>query len=325
MAISDLVKKIEKEFGKEAISGTQQDIKFLHSGSLLLDDALGGGWAKGRVIEVHGKESSGKSTALLHAAVETQKEGKCVAYIDSENALDLNYARDIGVDVDDPEKFILCQPGTAEEAMEIARMCCETPEIGLTGIDSIAGMVPIALLQGEAGDAKIGLLARLMSAQLSLLTAPLKRNENILFLVNQLRDKIGGFGFSAGGSTTPGGNAPKYYASQRVEFARIGSEKEGDVSVSNKTKITVRKNKVAPPFRTCQISLRFGVGFDKIQEIVEMAVDYKVCKKSGSWYSYGGQQLAQGLAQLRELLIADEILFNDIYENVLQKRKEAVV
>lgn len=324
MAIKELAGRIEKRFGKDAIAGIQRDIDFVHSGSIALDEALGGGYAVGRIIEIYGGESSGKTTAALHAVAEIQKTGKAVGYVDVEHAIDLFYVRDVGVDLSE-EKWIMSQPDNAEEAMEIVREMCSEEAIGAVVLDSVAGLVPKATLQGEAGDAKVALVARLMSSQLNILKNICNKNKCLLICINQIRDKVGGGFGSFGGatSTTTGGRALKFYASQRLEMARIGSDKEGEEIVSNKTRVTVKKNKVAPPFRKCEISLRFGVGFDKIQEVVELAVEKEICRKKGSFYYLGDDyRLGQGIAQVRETLQEDPELYKEIYNLVKEKADE---
>lgn len=322
MSVKELTSRIEKRFGKESIAGVQADVQFVHSGSHLLDEALGGGYAVGRIIEAYGGFSSGKTTSAIHLAVEVQKLGRAVGYVDVEQAMDPQYIRSLGIGMS-PDKWILSQPDNAEDAMEIVREMCEEPAIGLVVLDSVAGLTPKATLQGEAGDAKVALVARLMSSQLNILKNICKKNNCILLCINQIRDKVGGgFGFGGATSTTPGGQALKFYASQRLEFARIGSEKEGDVSVANKTKITVRKNKVAPPFRTCQILIRFGKGFDSIQEIVDYAIEQGICTKKGAHFYYGEFKLGHGMTQVRELLQTDIELFNEIKETVIDNIKK---
>lgn len=326
MSLKDLTARIEKRFGKESVSGTNVEVQFVHSGSYLLDEALGGGYAVGRIIEAYGNASSGKTTSAIHIAAEIQKIGKTVGYVDVEQAMDLKYVKSLGVDLSS-EKWIMSQPNNAEEAMEIVREMCSEKGMGLVVLDSVAGLTPTAVLQGEAGDAKVALVARLMSSQLNILKNICKQNDCILLCINQIRDKVGGgFGFGGATSTTPGGQALKFYASQRLEFARIGSEKEGEVSVANKTKITVRKNKVAPPFRTCQILIRFGKGFDSIQEIVDYAIEQGICEKKGAHFYYEDFKLGHGMAQVRDLLIKDVELFKEIktsvIENIKKLRKE---
>lgn len=324
--MKDLVSRIEKKFGKEAVSHGEANVSFLHSGSFGLDLALGGGWALGRIIETYGGESCGKTTAAIHAAVEMQKMGKAVGYVDVEQAMDPDYMKALGLDMRE-EKFILSQPDNAEQAMEIVRLMCEEPEIGLVVLDSVAGLTPTATLQGEAGDAKVALVARLMSSQLNILKNICKKNNCILFCINQIRDKVGGgFGFGGATTQTPGGRALRFYASQRIEMARIGSEKEGEEAVANKTRITVKKNKVAKPFKKCDILIRFGIGFDQIQEIVELAVAYKVCSKKGSFFYYGSGEgayrIGQGMSNVRELLCKDKALLEEIAELTKQAIKE---
>ena len=313
MSVKDLVGKIEKRFGKEAVAGNNvQNIEFIHSGSYLFDEALGGGWAKGRIIEIYGAESCGKTTAAIHAAAEVQKQGKAVGYVDVEQAMDPDYIKALGVNMDE-DHWILSQPDTAEQALEIVREMCEEPAVGLVVLDSVAGLTPTATLSGEAGDAKVALVARLMSAQLNILKNICKKNKCTLICINQIRDKVGGMvGFGGASTQTTGGRALRFYSSQRVEMARIGSEKEGEDQVANKTRISVKKNKVAVPFKKCDLSIRFGIGFDKIQEILNLAVDEGICTKKGAWFYYGDFRLGQGMANTREMLEQDTELFKEI-------------
>lgn len=259
------------------------------------------------------------TSLALHLCTNIQKDkGKAVGYVDTEQSLDLDYAKNIGLDISS-NAFILSQPDSAEQAMEIVREMLECEDIGIVVLDSVAGLVPQAVLQGESGDQKIGLVARLMSAQLSILKNVCKKNNNILLCINQVRDKIGAMGFGGPSTMTPGGRALKFYATQRLETARIGTDKNGDVAVANKTKVKIVKNKVAPPFRTCEVMLRFGIGFDIIQETVELAVELGICKKKGSWYYYGDDyRIGQGMDNVREVLSTDKELFNEIYNTVKQ-------
>lgn len=320
MSVKDLVGKIEKRFGKEAVAGNNvQNIEFIHSGSYLFDEALGGGWAKGRIIEIYGAESCGKTTAAIHAAAEVQKQGKAVGYVDVEQAMDPDYIKALGVNMDE-DHWILSQPDTAEQALEIVREMCEEPAVGLVVLDSVAGLTPTATLSGEAGDAKVALVARLMSAQLNILKNICKKNKCTLICINQIRDKVGGMvGFGGASTQTTGGRALRFYSSQRVEMARIGSEKEGEDQVANKTRISVKKNKVAVPFKKCDLSIRFGIGFDKIQEILNLAVDEGICTKKGAWFYYGDFRLGQGMANTREMLEQDTELFKEIKEVTINK------
>lgn len=320
MSVKDLVGKIEKRFGKEAVAGNNvQNIEFIHSGSYLFDEALGGGWAKGRIIEIYGAESCGKTTAAIHAAAEVQKQGKAAGYVDVEQAMDPDYIKALGVNMDE-DHWILSQPDTAEQALEIVREMCEEPAVGLVVLDSVAGLTPTATLSGEAGDAKVALVARLMSAQLNILKNICKKNKCTLICINQIRDKVGGMvGFGGASTQTTGGRALRFYSSQRVEMARIGSEKEGEDQVANKTRISVKKNKVAVPFKKCDLSIRFGIGFDKIQEILNLAVDEGICTKKGAWFYYGDFRLGQGMANTREMLEQDTELFKEIKEVTINK------
>ena len=283
MGLEELFGRIEKRFGKEAVVGNDIKVDTVSSGSMALDEILGGGFALGRIHEIYGGFSSGKSSAALHLSASVQKTlGKAVGYVDTEQALDLEYAKALGVDLS-RDKWIMSQPDSAEQALEIVREMLEVPEIGLVVLDSVAGLVPEAVLQGEAGDAKIALVARLMSQQLSILKNVCKKNGNILLCINQTRQKIGGMGFGPT-TTTPGGEALKFYATQRAEFARIGTEKTDGVATANKTQIKVVKNKIAPPFRVCQVMLEYGVGFDTVQELIDMSIREGICSKKGAWF-----------------------------------------
>lgn len=318
--LGDLISRIEDRFGKDAVAGKRQDIEFVHSGSYLLDEILGGGWAKGRVVEAYGGFSSGKTSIAFHLATEVQKAGKAVGYLDTENAVDPKYMQAIGIDLSS-DKFILSQPSTAEEVLEIAKEMCNEESIGLVVIDSIAGLVPTALLNGEAGDAHIGLTARLLSSQVNILKNICKQTGCILFCINQIRSNIGGYGAA---TTTPGGFAIPFYASQRIELARVGSEKEGETQVSNKVKITCKKNKVALPFKACQIIIRFGVGIDKVMEIVNMGIDLGVLSKKGTYIYYGEEKIGFGFPKARKRLLEDVKLFEKIKKDVLSafRKKE---
>lgn len=264
----------------------------------------------------------GKTTAALHAVAEVQKTGRAVGYVDVEQALDPFYAEKLGVDMS-AEKFILSQPDSAEEALEIIRTMCEEPEIGMVVLDSVAGLTPTAQAQGEAGDQKVALVARLMSSQLNILKNIIKKNNNILFCINQTRDTIGGFGFG-GNTKTPGGQALKFYASQRLEFSRIGSDKNGEEIIGNITRVKVKKNKIAPPFRKCEFVIRFGKGIDKLQEILDLGVDYGIIRKKGAFFYYKDERIAQGKENTRKLLEEDEELRAEISEGIAIKMKEEI-
>jgi len=320
MKVSQVIKDIEKRFGKEAIVGGKVEVEFVSSGSLGLDIALGGGFAKGRLAELFGWESSGKSTLALHLAAEIQRLNKKVVYIDMENALDVYYAEALGVEIsfDEDSKFILSQPDDGETALEIMREFLKSDEVGLIVLDSVGALLPKAVIQGEAGDSKMGLAARLMSSMLPTLLQNAKKNGTIVLFINQLRDKIGiVFGNP---QTTMGGNALKFYASQRLEIARCGQEKDGEEVTANKTRVKVVKNKVAPPFRKCEFNILFGEGIDKVDELINIGVDFSVIKKSGSWYSFGDTKLGQGTAGVKSILNDNpelyEIIRDKIYETL---------
>lgn len=317
MELNQVLSSIEKRFGKEAISGNKEDAKFVPTGSIGLDAALGGGVATGRIVEFMGWESCGKSTMALHLAAEVQKLGRKVAYIDVENALDLFYAESLGVECNIGEKdskFFLSQPDCGEDALEIVREFSKAQEIGLIVIDSVAALVPKAVIQGEAGDAKIGLLARMMSSMIPTLISTARKNDCIVLFISQYREKVGVmFGNPI---TTTGGNALKFYASQRVEFAKFGQEKDGEEVTANKTRAKVMKNKVAPPFKKAEFNIEFGVGIDKIAELVDLAVECEIIKKSGSWYSYGDTKLGQGAAGVKSILQDNPELFEEIDKKV---------
>lgn len=313
MELKKAIENIEKRFGREAIAGKKEEIEFISSGSLSLDIALGGGYPKGRIIEIYGAESSGKTTLALHLCAEVQKVGKKVCYIDMEQALDPDYAEQLGVKVDIGEidsSFILSQPDDGETAFEIARELARVDDVGLIVIDSVSALVPKAVIQGEAGDAKIGLTARLMSSMIPTLLSTIKKSDCIIVFINQIRDKIGVmYGPS---TTTSGGNALKFYASQRLEVARAGQEKEGDEVVANRTRVKVVKNKVAPPLKKAEFSIEFGVGIDRFSEVIDMAVDFSIINKAGSWYSYNGSKLGQGIANVKSILQDNPELFEEI-------------
>jgi recombination protein RecA len=315
--LKDIISNIENRFGKESIASNKVEVERVSSGSIHLDLALGGGYPKGRIIELMGWESSGKSSLALHLAAEVQKLGKKVAYIDVEQALDLFYAEKLGVDVDieakDPN-FFLSQPDSGEDAIEIAREFAKSSEIGLVVIDSVSALIPRAVLQGEAGDQKMGLVARLMSQWTPTLLSVAKRSGCIIVYISQYREKIGiVYGSNV---TTTGGNALKFYASQRIEVARAGQNKNGDEVISNKTKCKVVKNKVSSPFKIAEFNIVFGEGIDKLAEIIDIAVELDIIKKSGSWYSYDETKLGQGAENVKTILKDNPESFEEIEEKV---------
>lgn len=315
--VEDLVSSLQKKFGKEVVAGNnKQGVEFISSGSLSLDMALGGGYALGRIIELRGYESSGKTTLALTACKNIQEQtGKAVLYIDRENAIDMDYVEALGVNIS-PEMFILCQPGVAEEVFEIMREAIKSDSIGAVVVDSVAAMFPRCYLDADVGDAKMGVLARLMATWLPGLIGDLKRNNILGLFINQYRDKIGVMYGSP--KTTPGGKALGFYASQILDIAKSGVIGDKGEETANHIKVKIEKNKVAPPFRKAEFDIRFGEGIDKASELLSVGVEKGVIEKSGSFYKYNGKTLGQGAEKVREIIASDPDLAEKIEEKIMK-------
>ena len=302
-ALAAALGQIEKQFGKGSVMrlgdhDVSRDIQSISTGSLGLDIALGiGGLPRGRVVEIYGPESSGKTTLTLQVIAEMQKIGGTAAFIDAEHALDPNYAQKLGVDVDN---LLVSQPDTGEQALEIADMLVRSGSVDVVVIDSVAALTPKAEIEGEMGDSHMGLQARLMSQALRKLTANIKRTNTLVIFINQIRMKIGVMFGSP--ETTTGGNALKFYASVRLDIRRIGAIKKGDEIVGNETKVKVVKNKVSPPFKEAFFDILYGQGISREGEIIELGVLHKFVDKSGAWYAYNGEKIGQGKDNAREYL-----------------------
>lgn len=319
-ALDQALKQIKKEFGKGSImkmSDRPQHVNSIPSGSLALDDALGiGGYPEGRVIEIYGPESAGKTTLALEAAASVQKQGGVVAYIDAENALSPDYAKALGVNVDD---LILSQPDTGEEGMQICENLAKSGAIDLIVVDSVAALVPKAEIQGEMGDAHVGLQARLMSQSLRAMSGTLSRTNTTCIFINQIREKVGVMFGSP--ETTPGGQALKFYSSVILRISRGQKIKMHQEVVGSHAKITVRKNKVAPPFRSCYVDIMYGTGISHAGELLDMAVAKDIVDKAGAWFSYGKTRIGQGRENAKDYLTKHPAMTREINVKVHEAYK----
>jgi len=327
-AVNSAMVQIERQFGKGSImklgsstiidvpvgSSTIIDVPVISTGSLALNKALGiGGLPRGRVIEIYGPESSGKTTLALHAVAEAQKQGGVVAFIDAEHAIDTSYARKLGVNCDD---LLVAQPDTGEQALEIADMLVRSGALDIIVIDSVAALVPRAEIEGEMGDSHMGLQARLMSQALRKLTGTISKTMTAVIFINQIRMKIGVvFGNP---ETTTGGNALKFYSSVRLDIRRIGSIKDGQEVVGNRTRVRVVKNKMAPPFTEAEFDIMYGEGISKTADLIDTGVMAGIIEKSGSWYSYGGERLGQGRQNAQNFLKDNSDIYNTISDKVIE-------
>ena len=322
-ALKLTIDKIDKDYGKGSVmmmgDKVEAPMEVISTGSIGLDAALGiGGVPRGRVIEIYGPESSGKTTIATHIIAEAQKKGGICAFIDAEHAFDSAYAQKLGVDVDN---LLISQPDYGEQALEIADRLILSGALDVVVIDSVAALVPKSELEGEMGDSKMGLQARLMSQALRKLTATINKTNTVCIFINQLREKIGVmFGNP---ETTTGGNALKFYASVRLDIRRIAQIKDGDEAIGNRAKVKVVKNKVAPPFRSAEFDIIFGQGISKVGEIIDMGVELGIVQKSGSWFSYDTNKLGQGRDTVKELLKDNPELANEIEAKIRAKLKEA--
>ena len=318
-ALESALAQIDRQFGKGSVmrlgSDERAPVAVIPTGSIALDVALGvGGLPRGRIVEIYGPESSGKTTLTLHAIANVQRAGGIAAFVDAEHALDPDYAQKLGVDID---QLLVSQPDTGEQALEIADMLVRSGAIDLVVIDSVAALVPKAEIEGEMGDSHVGLQARLMSQALRKLTGGLNQTGTTMIFINQLREKIGVFFGSP--ETTAGGKALKFYASVRLDIRRIETLKDGTEAVGNRTRVKVVKNKMAPPFKQAEFDILYGVGISREGSLIDFGVEHGLVKKSGAWYTYDGEQLGQGKENARNFLIKNADIAADIETKIKQK------
>ncbi len=317
--------KIEKDHGKGTImklgDNNIEHVSVIPTGSIGLNAALGvGGYPRGRIIEIYGPESSGKTTLAIHAIAEAQKAGGIAAIIDAEHAFDRFYAQNLGVDVDN---LLISQPDSGEQALEIADQLIRSSALDILVVDSVAALTPKAELEGDMGENKVGLQARLMSQALRKLTASISRTNTTCVFINQLREKIGVMFGSP--ETTTGGNALKFYSSVRLDIRRIGPIKDGENQIGNETRVKVVKNKVSPPFRKAEFDIMFGHGISRSGEIIDLGVDFDIIKKSGSWFSYGDSKLAQGRDASKKIIEDNPELAKEIEDKIMEKLKDNII
>lgn len=316
-ALTAALAQIEKQFGKGSVmrmgdGNTMRDLQIISTGSLGLDIGLGvGGLPRGRIIEIYGPESSGKTTLALHVVAEIQKAGGTAAFVDAEHALDPQYAEKLGVDL---KELLISQPDNGEQALEITDMLVRSGSVEIVVVDSVAALTPKAEIEGDMGDSHMGLHARLMSQALRKLTASINRTNTLVIFINQIRSKIGiMFGNP---ETTTGGNALKFYASVRLDVRRIGTIKKGEEQIGNETRVKVVKNKVAPPFKEVVFEILYGEGISRLGEIIDLATELKFIEKSGSWYSYKGEKLGQGKDNVRQFLKENPSIAQDLEQQI---------
>ena len=320
MALSN----IRKSYGEGAImklgENRKLDVKAISTGSIGIDIALGiGGVPRGRIVEIYGAESSGKTTIALHIIAEAQKKGGLAAFIDAEHALDPIYAKVLGVNIDE---LLISQPDTGEQALEIADHLVRSGALDVVIVDSVAALVPKQEIEGEMGDQQMGLQARLMSKGLRKITGSVSKSDTVLVFINQIREKIGGFSFTPGvQTTTSGGRALKFFSSVRMEIKRVGSIKQGDEVIGNETLAKITKNKVAPPHKEVKFAIMYGKGISHITEVLDIALEREICRKSGAWFSFGDERLGQGKVNVEKMLAENKELFEEIEAKVLESIK----